>query len=59
MFNVFYSVQVHLVVSVGEHSYLALPRGGIADTHVLVAPIDCVPSRVHLSAGKTPCSVAQ
>ncbi len=33
----------------GEHSYVALPRGGVTDLHVLIAPIDCVPSRVHLS----------
>jgi hypothetical protein len=29
---------------------LAIPRGGITDKHLLVCPIDCVPSRVHLSA---------
>lgn len=42
--------QAHLVVSVGQHNYLALPRGAINPQHVLVCPIDCVPSRVHLSA---------
>jgi hypothetical protein len=41
---------VHLIVSVGEHSYLALPRGAVTPQHVLIAPIDCVPSRVHLAA---------
>ena len=39
-----------MIVSVGEHSYLALPRGGVTSKHVLISPIDCVPSRVHLSA---------
>ena len=34
----------------GEHSYLGLPRGGLTPQHVLIAPIECVPSRVHLSA---------
>eukprot|EP00598_Pedospumella_elongata_P007747 CAMPEP_0184985492 /NCGR_PEP_ID=MMETSP1098-20130426/14143_1 /TAXON_ID=89044 /ORGANISM="Spumella elongata, Strain CCAP 955/1" /LENGTH=898 /DNA_ID=CAMNT_0027509581 /DNA_START=8 /DNA_END=2704 /DNA_ORIENTATION=- len=43
-------VKVHLIVSVGEHSYLGLPRGGLTPQHVLIAPIECVPSRVHLSA---------
>lgn len=43
-------LQVHLIVSVGEHSYLALPRGGVTPKHVQVCPIECVPSRVHLSA---------
>lgn len=41
---------MHLIVSVGEHSYLGLPRGGLTPQHVLIAPIECVPSRVHLSA---------
>ncbi len=36
-------------MSVGNFNYLAIPRGGIVDHHVLVCPIDCVPSRVHLS----------
>ena len=38
-----------MIVSVGEHNYLAIPRGGIADLHLILCPIDCVPSRVHLS----------
>lgn len=37
-------------MSVGEHSYLALPRGAMTAKHVQIAPIECVPSRVHLSA---------
>lgn len=41
---------MHLIVSVGEHSYLALPRGAVTPQHALIAPIECVPSRVHLSA---------
>jgi len=44
------SVKTHLVVSVSDHAYLALPRGGLVDAHVLLSPIDCVPSRTHLSA---------
>lgn len=41
---------MHLIVSVGEHAYLALPRGGVTPKHVQICPIECVPSRVHLSA---------
>ena len=44
------SVKVHLVLSVSEHAYVALPRGGLCDAHLLISPIDCVPSRAHLSA---------
>lgn len=43
------TIKVHLIISVGEGNYLALPRGGIMDKHVLICPIDCVPSRIHLS----------
>jgi RNA recognition motif-containing protein len=32
-------VKVHLIVSVGQFSYLALPRGGMSANHVLIAPI--------------------
>ena len=37
-------------MSIGEHCYVALARGGVADYHVLIVPIDCVPNRLHLSA---------
>jgi hypothetical protein len=43
------SVKVHLLVSVGHHAYAALPRGGLTPHHILLCPIDCVPSRLHLS----------
>jgi len=32
-------VEKHLVVSVGNHSYLALPKGGLTPNHVLILPI--------------------
>ena len=44
------SVKVHLIASIGEHAYISLPRGGVIDNHVIVTPIDCVPSRLLLSA---------
>ena len=32
-------VEKHLIVSVGDHVYLALPKGGLTDDHVLICPI--------------------
>ena len=43
------SVKIHLIVAVGEAVYVSLPRGGVADWHVLLVPIDCVPTRAQLS----------
>ena len=44
--------QTHLVVSVADFCYVALPRGGLVDAHALVIPIDCVSRRANLSEGK-------
>lgn len=44
-------VKVHLLMAISDHSYVALARGGVVDMHVLIIPIDCVPNRLHLSAG--------
>eukprot|EP01102_Stenamoeba_stenopodia_P022230 TRINITY_DN9194_c0_g1_i1.p1 TRINITY_DN9194_c0_g1~~TRINITY_DN9194_c0_g1_i1.p1 ORF type:complete len:508 (+),score=89.16 TRINITY_DN9194_c0_g1_i1:86-1609(+) len=33
------SVEKHLIVSVGDSIYLALPKGGIVEDHVLIVPI--------------------
>jgi len=33
-------VEKHLVVSIGEECYLALPKGGVSDTHVLIVPTE-------------------
>ena len=32
-------VEKHLIVSVGNHAYMALPKGGLTDDHVLICPI--------------------
>jgi hypothetical protein len=32
-------VEKHLVITVGDHSYLALPKGGLVPEHVLILPI--------------------
>ncbi|RYG94361.1 hypothetical protein EON65_57610 [archaeon] len=47
-----------MVVSVGQHNYLAMPRGGIDPHHVLICPIDCVPNRIHFSVGKSKVATA-
>ena len=37
-------VEKHLVVAVGDHTYLALPKGGLVENHVLVLPIGHYPA---------------
>ena len=32
----------HLIVSIGDESYLALPKGGLTSDHVLIIPLDHV-----------------
>jgi RNA recognition motif-containing protein len=44
--------QTHLIISVSDHSYVALPKGGIVDYHVMISPIECVPNRLLLSKGE-------
>ena len=44
------SIKTHLICSVGEHVYIAMPKGSVTDLHVLIAPIECVPNRLHLTA---------
>ena len=41
-------VAKHLIVSVGSHAYLALPKGGLTDDHLLICPVGCYPSQVSL-----------
>lgn len=36
-------------MSVAEEAYLALPRGGMHELHVLIVPIQCISSRCQLS----------
>ena len=43
--------QLHLVVSVSDNMYLALPRGGINEWHVMIIPVECTSSRMQLSPG--------
>ena len=39
------------MVSIAEDAYVAMPRGGLVDFHVLIVPVECVPNRVRLSKG--------
>lgn len=32
-------VEKHLIISIGDHAYLALPKGGLTNDHVLILPI--------------------
>ena len=43
------NVRSDLVVSVAEQIYIAIPRGSMHKLHSLIIPIECVPSRIHLS----------
>ena len=47
------NLRTHLVLSVAEHSYLAMPRGALHPLHCLVSSIQCVPSKSHLSTAAT------
>ena len=33
-------VEKHLIISIGDHSYLAMAKGGLTDDHLLILPID-------------------
>jgi diadenosine tetraphosphate (Ap4A) HIT family hydrolase len=41
-------VEKHLVVSIGDHCYLALPKGPLTDNHVLILPIAHHPCALEL-----------
>lgn len=41
--------KTHLLTSIGQHIYMALPRGSMHSHHVMLCPIECVPNRLHLS----------
>ena len=45
------SLKTHLIMSVADNAYVALPRGAVEPRHALIIPIECVPSRIHLSQG--------
>lgn len=44
------NVEKHLVISIGEHFYLALAKGSIDKTHLLILPVTHIQSVSLLSA---------
>lgn len=41
-------VEKHLIVSVGDFSYLAMPKGALSSNHVLILPIGHFPSSLDI-----------
>ena len=41
-------VEKHLIISIGDHCYVALPKGGLTPYHVLILPITHHPSTLEL-----------
>ena len=41
-------VEKHLIISIGNHCYVALPKGGLTPYHVLILPITHHPSTLEL-----------
>ena len=44
------TVKTHLIVSIAEHAYLALPVGALHPLHCLICPIECASSKADLPA---------
>lgn len=40
------NVEKHLIISIGEHCYLTLAKGGLSDEHFLIIPIEHIESTV-------------
>jgi hypothetical protein len=41
-------LEKHLIASIGEHSYIALAKGGLVDEHLLIIPIGHYSSSLHV-----------
>ncbi|CAL0306981.1 unnamed protein product [Lupinus luteus] len=44
------NVESHLIISIGENYYLALAKGPLVDDHVLIIPVEHMPSTLSLSS---------
>lgn len=44
------SVESHLIISIGENSYLALAKGPLVEDHVLIIPVEHMPNTLALSS---------
>ncbi|GBM55601.1 CWF19-like protein 1 [Araneus ventricosus] len=42
-------VQKQLLLSIGDHSYITLAKGGLVQDHLLIIPMEHVPSSINLS----------
>ncbi|XP_031261073.1 zinc finger CCCH domain-containing protein 64 [Pistacia vera] len=43
------NVESHLIVSIGEHYYCALPKGPLVQDHALIVPVEHSPNTISLS----------
>lgn len=43
------NVESHLIVSIGEHYYCALPKGPLVQDHALIIPVEHSPNTISLS----------
>eukprot|EP00252_Welwitschia_mirabilis_P025628 TRINITY_DN8096_c0_g1_i1.p1 TRINITY_DN8096_c0_g1~~TRINITY_DN8096_c0_g1_i1.p1 ORF type:complete len:576 (-),score=113.47 TRINITY_DN8096_c0_g1_i1:191-1918(-) len=44
------NVESHLIVSIGDHFYCALPKGPLVEDHLLLVPVEHIPSFLSLSS---------
>ncbi|KAK7388197.1 hypothetical protein VNO78_23006 [Psophocarpus tetragonolobus] len=44
------SVESHLIISIGENYYLALAKGPLVEDHVLIIPVEHMPSTLSMSS---------
>lgn len=44
------NVESHLIISIGEIYYLALPKGPLVEDHVLIIPVEHMPNTLSLSS---------
>ncbi|CAJ2649880.1 unnamed protein product [Trifolium pratense] len=44
------NVESHLIISIGEHYYLALAKGPLVEDHVLIIPVEHMPNTLSLSS---------
>lgn len=43
-------MESHLIISIGENSYLALAKGPLVEDHVLIVPVEHMPNTLSLSS---------
>lgn len=43
-------MESHLIISIGENYYLALAKGPLVEDHVLIIPVEHMPSTLSLSS---------